>query len=434
MIVLVFFIITCGGSGKTTADKMDETNMKDMNEIAKSYVKLAFHVGKHDKDYVDAYFGPENLKKEAEVDSKTLEQIKQAADTLMEKLGKISVQNVDEMAQLGHTYLMRMLQALKARVDFLSGKKMTFDEESEALYNAVSPSFSVEHYEDILKQLDTLLPGKEPLFQRINDFRGQFVIPADKLETVFDTAIAEARKRTKEHIELVENENFDLEYVKNKPWGAYNWFKGNAKSLIQINTDLPISIDRAVGMACHEGYPGHHVYYCLIEQKFYKEKGWVEFSIYPLFSPISLIAEGTANFGIEVAFPGNERLKFEKEVLFPLAGLDSGKAELYYKVLELTANLRFAGNDTGRLYIDGKISKQETVERLMKYQLMNREWAERYLSFLQQYRSYIINYNLGQQMVKEYIEKRGGTADNPQKRWEEFKKLLSSPILPGDLK
>ena len=48
-----------------------------------------------------------------------------------------------------------------------------------------------------------------------------------------------------------------------------------------------------------------------------RDRGWVEFTVYPLFSPQSLIAEGTANFGIEVAFPGAERTAFERETLYP---------------------------------------------------------------------------------------------------------------------
>lgn len=426
--ILFFISVSCIEGEKTDTGKTEK-----MKEIAESFVKLAFHVGKYDKDYVDAYFGPENLKKEAKTENKRLGQIKQMADRQIERLGEISLEKAEELERLRHKYLLRMFLALKARVDFLSGKKMTFDEESNAFYDAVSPSFPTEHYEKILQKLDTLLPGKEPLYQKVNDFKDQFIIPPDRVEAVFNAAIAEARKRTKAHIELMENESFDLEFVKNKSWGAYNWFKGNSKSLIQINTDLPITIDRAVGLACHEGYPGHHVYQSLLEKEFYKKKGWVEFSIYPLFSPLSLISEGTANFGIEVAFPGDERLKFEKEVLFPLAGLDPGKLELYYKVLNLISKLRFAGNDTGRLFIDGEISKEEAGKRLMKYQLRSHERATKYLNFIEQYRAYIINYNLGEQMVKEYIEKRGGTADNPQKRWEEFKKLLSTPVMPGDL-
>ena len=43
----------------------------------------------------------------------------------------------------------------------------------------------------------------------------------------------------------------------------------------------------------------------------------------------------SANFGIEVAFPGGERVAFEREVLFPLAGIDPTTAETYYEVQEL---------------------------------------------------------------------------------------------------
>ena len=94
--------------------------------------------------------------------------------------------------------------------------------------------------------------------------------------------------------------------------------------MIQVNTDLPIFIDRAVDLAAHEGYPGHHVYNSLLEKNLVRDRGWVEFSVYALFSPQSLVAEGTANFGRDVAFPTKtERMKFEKEVLFPPRGIDA---------------------------------------------------------------------------------------------------------------
>ena len=49
------------------------------------------------------------------------------------------------------------------------------------------------------------------------------------------------------------------------------------------------------------------------------DRGWVEISLYPLFSPQSLIAEGSANYGIDMAFPAAERVGFERDSLFPLA-------------------------------------------------------------------------------------------------------------------
>ena len=121
---------------------------------------------------------------------------------------------------------------------------------------------------------------------------------------MFRKAIDGCRARTLEHLPLPNGETFTVEYVTGKSWSAYNWYKGNYTSVIQVNTDLPITIDRAIDLACHEGYPGHHVYNALLEKHLVRDRGWVEFSVYPLFSPQSLIAEGTANFGIEVAFPG----------------------------------------------------------------------------------------------------------------------------------
>ena len=120
---------------------------------------------------------------------------------------------------------------------------------------------------------------------------------------MFKAAIDGCRSRTLQHIQLPPGESFTVEYVTGKSWSGYNWYQGNYRSLIQVNTDLPIYIDRAIDLACHEGYPGHHVYNVLLEKNLVRDRGWVEFSVYPLFSPQSLIAEGTANFGIEVAFP-----------------------------------------------------------------------------------------------------------------------------------
>lgn len=41
--------------------------------------------------------------------------------------------------------------------------------------------------------------------------------------------------------------------------------------------------------------------------------------------------------------------------------------------------------------------------------------------------------NLGKGMVARYVESRGGTASNPERRWEVFEPLLSSPRLPSAL-
>ena len=418
-----------GSSPKTASYNLNSR----LNNIAESYVKLVLDVGQHDSNYVDAYYGPQEWLEAARRKKISLPVIKQSAISLATELDSLNNNNEEEVLQLRYQYLKKQLSSLIAHVEVLGGKKFTFDEEAKAYYDVVPPTFSDEHFQKIIAELDSIVPGTGPITERLEKFRQQFIIPAGKLDTVFRSAIHECRARTKMHIALPDNENFKLEYVHNKSWGGYNWYKGNNQSLIQINTDNPASIERAIDLAAHEGYPGHHVYNCLLESEFTRKRGWIEFTTYALFSPQSLIAEGTANFGIEVVFPGKQRLEFERDVLFPLAGLDKNQAEIHLKVQALIAKLSYVTNEAARHYLNGEISRDKTVQWLIHNGLMTEQRAQHELDFIDQYRSYVINYNLGEDLVRQYIERQGGTADKPEKRWEEFKKLISSPRLPSGL-
>ena len=160
----------------------------------------------------------------------------------------------------------------------------------------------------------------------------------------------------------------------------------------------------------------------------------MEFTVYPLFSPQSLIAEGTANYGIEVAFTAQDRLRFEQDVLFPLAGLDTTTVAGYYQVLDLVERLSYAGNEAARRYINGEIDRDGAVAWLEKYAMYTRPRAQQRVRFIDQYRSYVINYNLGKDLVRAYIERKVGRDRTPERRWREFTALLSSPRLPSGLK
>jgi hypothetical protein len=413
-----------------------------MTLIARDYVQLVLGLGLHDKDYVDAYYGPADWRATAEKSAWTLAEIgRRAADVRKslaavpgpERPGATTPTAEAELDRLRREYLDRQLSSLLVRVRMLGGERLTFEEESRGLYDAAAPILPESHFEKLTAEFERRFPGTEPLVDRYEAFRKQFVIPRDRLEKVFDAAIDECRARTKKHIELPPGERFTVEYVTGKSWSAYNWYKGEFTSVIQVNTDLPVYIDRAVDLACHEGYPGHHVYNVLLDKHLVRDRGWVEFSVYPLFSPQSLIAEGTANFGIDVAFPGRERLTFERDRLYPLAGLDQSKAEAYYEAAQLAERLSYAGNEAARKYLSGEFTAAQAVAWLEKYALMTRPRAEQRVKFIEQYRSYVINYNLGKDLVRAFIERRGGTAGFPARRWQEFAALLSSPRLPSGL-
>jgi hypothetical protein len=432
LIPLTITLLLAGCAVRQAASAPEEDPMK---RFAESYVRLVLAVGQHDADYVDAYYGPPEWRAEAEAHKRPLAEIRTEAERLIADLASHpAAAGAEEAVRLRHQYLHRQLQSMVTRIDLLSGRKMTFDEESKALYDAVAPTYTAAHFQEILDRLEKQVPGQGPLAARIEAFRQGFVIPRDRLDPVFKAAVDECRRRTLQHLELPADESFVVEYVTGKSWSGYNWYMGGFHSLIQVNTDLPIFIDRAIDLACHEGYPGHHVYNTLLEKHLVRDRGWVELTVYPLFSPQSLIAEGTANFGIEVAFPGAERTTFERERLYPLAGIDPGKAARYAEVQHLLQGLSYAGNEAARHYLNGEMSRQEAEAWIVRYGLMSPERAAQRVRFIDQYRSYVINYNLGQDLVRAYIEKHGGTADQPEARWRELARLISSPRLPSGLR
>jgi hypothetical protein len=403
-----------------------------MDDLAERYVKLVLAVGVHDADYVDSYYGPPEWREAATAARRGIPELEADAAALLAAIeSQAPPAGAEELVQLRHQYLRRQVESLRSRLAMLRGERLSFDVESKQLYDAVAPTHTEQEFQGVLAELADRLPGQGTLLERYQAFRDRFEIPKARLSAVFDAAIAGCRERTLRHIALPAGETFTLEYVTNKSWSGYNWYQGNYRSLIQINTDLPIYIDRAIDLACHEGYPGHHVYNTLLEQRLVRERGWQEHSVYALFSPQSLIAEGTANYGIEVAFPDDDRRSFERDVLFPAAGLDASKVDEFYEVMELVEKLSYAGNEAARRYLDGRIDAAAARNWLETYTLSAPERAAQRVRFFDQYRAYVINYNLGKDLVAAHVERLAGT--DPERRWQEFARLISSPRLPSGL-
>ncbi len=402
-----------------------------LDAVARRYVVLGLELGRHDPNYVDAYYGPDSLRSAAEAESLSVSGIRASAESLITVLGDSVPAYQDPVVTMRHRYLRVQLGSMAARARMLGGGRLSFDQEAQALYDVKPPRFEPAHFDSLLAGLDSLLPGRGSLAERYQRFRDRLMIPAKLVDTVFKTAIAACRARTLAHLRLPPGERFDLEYVKGTPWNAYNWYKGSYRSLIQVNLDFPIPLDRAVDLACHEGYPGHHVYNALLEQALFRGRGWVEISMYPLFSPQSLIAEGSANFGVDMAFPAAARVAFERDSLFPLAGLDPSLAAPNAEVRQIMERLNYARNEAARGYLDGKLDAAAAREMMQRTWLMAPDAAAKTLRFIDTYRSYVINYNLGRDLVAEWVQRTAG--DSEEARWRAFGALLSGPHLPRDL-
>jgi len=403
-----------------------------LDNLARQYLTVQLAIGEQDPGYVDAYYGPAEFAEQAaaEKDRTSLPLLQARVIALDATLSALPVApGTEDAARV--RYLRAMLGAAKVRLRMLRGETIPFADEAEGLFGVRPELIDLATLDPVLERIEQLVPGEGPLNERIEKLRDQFVVPNDRLKAVMDAAVAECRNRTLPHIPLPDGESFSLSLVSDKPWGGYNYYQGNYNSVIEINTDSPTRLDRVVDVGCHEAYPGHHVYSTLIERDLVRGKGDIEYTLLPLFSPSAMIAEGSAEYGRKLAFPGNSQFEYERDVLAPLAGIDASGLGAYYELRKAFEDLSDATYTIGAGYLDGTLSREQAIELSMKYRLTDRSRAEQSLRFFDTYRSYIINYGLGRKLVGDTVERAGEDEDA---RWARFIAILNAQTLPEDLR
>jgi hypothetical protein len=401
-----------------------------ITDISDAYIRLTLEAGTHEAEYVDAYYGPPALQAAAKENPRSLAQLIIETRVLTAAID-VALPSIKVVSERRRAVALRgMLIAADTRLQMLQGRKFAFNDEARGQFATVPELKPLAYYDAILANLETLIPGDGPLSARVDAFNERYIIPKDRLQPVFDAAIAECKRRTAQYINLPAGETFVMEFVTGKPWSGYNYYKGNYKSLIQINTDLPIRISRAVDLGCHEGYPGHHVLNLMVEEQMARKNGWKEYEVNPLYSPTSVLSEGSANYGIDLAFPASERLAFERDILYPMAGLDPKSAQAFWQMQQMTEALSGARLTIAKMYLDGEITRPQTLDLTQKYLLLSPARAEQSVKFTDHYRSYVINYGWGKDLVRAYIER--GNPDATE-RWRRMEKILSEPTVPADL-
>jgi hypothetical protein len=398
-----------------------------LDALARDYVRLALEIDAHESGYVDAYFGPDEWREAARRSPRERPQLKAEADRIVAALVPHTL--AEGMEAQRARVLRANTSSARFRLDMIDGKRVPFADEAEALF-ALRPNLRpFSDFDAALERIEALVPGPGVLSERVETFRSRYSIPDNRVAAVMEAAIAECRRRTAAYITLPANENFSMALVKDKSWGAYNYYKGGNQSLIEINTDLPVSVGNALVLACHEGYPGHHVQ-GIYNERNYRERGWAEYSVMPLYVPAAPLNEGGADYGVELAFPGEERLKFEMDVLYPLAGLDPASAPAFDTLRRAAGELDGALLRISQMHLDGEIDREQVITLAQKYRLASADVAAQSLKFDAAYRSYVINYSVGEDLVRAYVERHGS---DPEARWAAYIRIMSTPTLPADL-
>lgn len=418
------------GSARADVRPQASAPASALDAVAADYLRLTLEIGTYEDGYIDAYYGPATLQNDAVAAPRDKPVLLTGVRALTGRIDAAFPHLADPLDRRRAAFLRAQLVAAETRLLMMQGTRFSFADEAERLFGVRPQLEPLTRYDAELAAVEALVPGEGPLAARVEAYLDRFTIPKDRLQVVFDAAIARCRSRSAAHIAMPADESFRLEFVTGKSWSGYNYYKGSYHSLIQVNTDLPIRLSRALDLGCHEGYPGHHLLNMKLEEQLVKRRGWVEYSVYPLYSPQSLIAEGTANYGIALAFPGQEKARVERDTLIPLAGIAAPADDRYWRLLDAMKALAGARLTIAQQYLDGAIDRPTAVALTQKYLLVSPQRAEQSVSFTDQYRSYVINYGLGEAMVRRYIE--NGHPSSTE-MWRRMEQIISEPTLPADL-
>jgi hypothetical protein len=394
-----------------------------MDEIGRSYVTLALSLNRHFEGFVDAYFGPPELR--AAIETGEPRSLEALADDARQLLEAIDASDYDPHRK---EYLLGQSQTISAIIRNLSGEQLDFVEEVE-LYFDIAPEMVDEAvFEAFRAEMDSLLPGQGSLAERTLAWEKSVELPPDRVLGVCERLVGEARSRARALFDLPPEEEVSLQLVENQPWQAYNWYLGQGRSRIDLSTDLPIGIEQVVPVLPHETYPGHHTELAIKERLLYRGKGWAEHSVVAT-GPQAVVSEGLAMWAWEIIFEGTELVDFLREDLYPLAGLPSEHVERDIGVMRANVSMVGVvdGNAALMLHRDGR-SPDEVQQYLVYYGLVTPDRAAKGLEFMLSplWRSYTFNYGVGRELLAPLLH-------GPD-RVENFARLLSEPFTPTQVR
>ena len=320
--------------------------------------------------------------------------------------------------------LAQHLSALAVRSDQRAGAQVSLADEMDRLF-AIDLSDVSErvHLDDGVRQeLARLLPGAGALSHRLSAYQRRFVVPRGRLHAVLTRSIAVCRSQTARFLALPDGEELAVEYVADRPWSGYSVYRGNMKSVMQVNRSMPLSVGQALNLACHEGYPGHHTYNILREQHVARGRNRPEARALLIFSPDGFYAEALAAAAASMVFSADERTRLFREDLFPLAGIDPSEAETYAEVCDLIDRLTGATTLAVKRYLSGELSNAEAAAALERDALM--EHPEGLLAYVDRYRGYALAYTWGRDRLLSTLTE---PAPGDREHWQRLQQLMTSP-------
>ena len=371
-----------------------------LDQIGELYVRAALSLAQHDPDLVEAWRGSATLIPGPRVPVNDI-----VADLQRLQRG-IDQHSNDVRSALDKSridYLDHQLRGLQFAASRLLGRATSIDEQARDEFGLAFSQPDAADVTRTLEEIARLLPGSGQLAGRVTAFRSATTIPGDRKQAVMQIALDACREAVAPVVDLPKDERVTIRFHKNMPWDAFARYAGEHHTTIEVNDDGPIDASRALRLACHEGYAGHHVQHLLLDRVF-GEREWPELQLTPGFGRHLLFMEGAAEVGADLAMPANRRAALYRERLFPAASLDPKHIETLVRLEELLPALLPVVTEVGRQYLETRITQEQAIERLSTDALITNPRGT--LAFIERRRARALVYGEGRRVIYSMMAAR----------------------------
>jgi len=379
----------------------------DLNAIASRYIQLTRELARHDPSLIDHWLtsppaGDPGGRQPVSTLQLQVDRLASEAET--------AVSAVSGSARTRAEWLHGQVRALGLATRRLLGESLPFDTEARLAFG-IAPQRADRFQADRAREaLDRVLLGTAPLHARLATFRARFQVPAAARDAVMRAALDACRDATRSALALPADETVEVAWVEGLPWDAHARYLGGHRTRLDINADVPLDLTRALHLACHEGYAGHHAQHIWLADGLVSARGWQEHALVPGFGPALLLAEGAAEAGTQLAMPPERRVQVYREHLAPASGLSQPGGDVFdllVRVEQAQAALDPLIADIAREYLDNQINTASATERLEEDVLM--PGAEAFVLFIERRRSRVIAYTEGRRLVLGRLDGAGLT-------------------------
>ena len=394
----------------------------DLNEFAKLYICLGLRINKHISGYVEHYYGPSEFERivdtEDKLSPKSLLKNYRKLEKLLHKQG---------FEKKRYKFLSKTLDAIETTLRMLNGDHLRYLEQSEKLFDMTPVLYKDSYFYDLSSRADKLYKGEGTLSERIQNYAKKRKIPQNQLKLLYKKAIEIAREQSNFVFPnlLPDNEMILVSEVRDQSWAMYNWYQGNFTSRIDIDINKTHFWTNILHLACHEGYPGHHMERTLRDRELYRKKGYFENSILLIYSPEMVISEGIGEIAEFVVFEPTESITLSLEKLCP-----NPENEDDLQVLIEQSEIRrgfgkFESNLAYLKYVHG-LSDDELLKYSRNFEVLPDTTIKSILKFISDelWAPYSIVYQ-GERLITDKFGFRPSSLN--------FGRLLTEQTLPSDL-